>query len=126
MSAQGFDLGALGDVLSSLSADDIAALQDVAASVFSGGGGANARNQSPPKETSTAGAGEFGGPDLKSIARIASVLELLQSDGNDPRTALLQALRPLLSEARRPKVDQAMRMLQLFSLLPKLKATFGE
>lgn len=120
MSAMGFDPGALGDVLSSLGAEDLSALQGMAASLFSGAGqGAKAE----PRQ-SASGAGEtegFGMPDFESVAKIAALLELLQTDRSDPRANLLLALRPLLSEQRRPRVDQAVRMLQLFSLLPKIK-----
>ena len=116
MNAAGFDLGALGDVLSSLSAEDVAALQGMASSLFSG---AQEKERAAPPD---AGAEEgFGMPDFESIAKIMSLLELLKSDRNDPRANLLMALRPLLSEQRRPRVDQAVRMLQLFSLLPKIK-----
>ena len=118
MSAQSFDLGALGDVLSSLSEDDIAALQGMAASVFSDAA-KTPPNSAPPEQNAASGA--FGGLDLESIAKIASILEALQSEPQDPRTQLLAALRPLVGEERRQKVDQATRMLRLFSLLPKIK-----
>ena len=120
MSSKGFDLGALGDVLSSLSAEDLSALQGMAASLFSGAG--QGETAEPQQRAPAAGeAPGFGMPDLESIAKIASLLELLKTDRNDPRANLLLALRPLLSEQRRPRVDQAVRMLQLFSLLPKIK-----
>ena len=41
--------------------------------------------------------------------------------GQDPRTALLQALRPFLSDKRASKLDTALRLLQLGSLTPLLK-----
>ena len=119
MSGQGFDLGALGDILSSLSAEDVSALQGMAASLFSGAGQEGGGEFRPPSsKDETQG---FAMPDFESVAKIVSLLELLKTDRNDPRAALLLALRPLLSEQRRPKVDQAVRMLQLFSLLPKIK-----
>ncbi len=118
MSGQGLDLGALGDILSSLSAEDVSALQGMASSLFSGAG----QEGSGPRQSSGQGEAEnFSMPDFESVAKIVSLLELLKTDRNDPRAQLLLALRPLLSEQRRPKVDQAVRMLQLFSLLPKIK-----
>ena len=36
-------------------------------------------------------------------------------------SALLRALRPLLSHARQKKVDEAIRILQMLRLLPLLK-----
>ncbi len=123
MSGQGFDLGALGDMLSSLRPQDIAALQGMAQSLFSGAGQGSGTGAAgaPPTSGAGFGAGASSGSDFESLARMASLLELLQSERADPRTALLQALRPLLSEQRRPRIDQAVRMLQLLSLLPKIR-----
>ena len=127
MSAQGFDLGALGDVLNSLRPEDVAALQGMAQSMFSGAApaGEQSKQRGSASDAGTAGlfggTGGLGGMDLETLARIASLFDLLKADGNDPRTRLLQALRPLLSEERRPRVDQAVQMLRLFSMLDKLK-----
>ena len=45
----------------------------------------------------------------------------LQSQNDDPRTALLTALKPHLSEAKREKVDTAVKILRLLDLLPLIK-----
>ncbi|MBQ7597667.1 MAG: hypothetical protein IJU56_03710 [Clostridia bacterium] len=127
MSAQGFDLGALGDVLSSLRPEDIAALQGMAQSMFSASSpaGAQSKPQSAAPDSGSSGLfgglGSLGGMDFETLARIASLFDLLKADSNDPRAKLLQSLRPLLSEERRPRVDQAVQMLRLFSMLDKLK-----
>ena len=39
----------------------------------------------------------------------------------DDATRLLRALRPLLSQARQKKVDEALKILQMLRLLPLLK-----
>lgn len=44
-----------------------------------------------------------------------------QMQTNTPATQLLQALRPLLKEERRHKVDEALRMMRLLSLWPALQ-----
>ena len=123
MSDPGFDPGAIGDLLKTLTPEDIASLQDMAKTVFSGAGSdtTGAGPGEPAKGAPSGGVGAFGGLDLETITKLASVMELLQSESRDPRVELLAALRPLLGEERRPKVDQAARMLQLFSLLPKIK-----
>lgn len=56
---------------------------------------------------------------LNMVARIAPLLNKVNQE--DDSTRLLQALRPLLSEARRKKVDEAMKILQMMRLLPLLK-----
>ena len=56
-------------------------------------------------------------------AKLAPLLGQLNQE--DDSTRLLQALRPMLSEARRAKIDEAVRILQLMRLLPMLKELGG-
>ena len=42
----------------------------------------------------------------------------------DDRTKFIAALKPLLSEDRRKKADEAMRFLRLMDTLPLLKGLF--
>lgn len=56
---------------------------------------------------------------LNMVTHIAPLLNKVNQE--DDSTRLLQALRPLLSEARRKKVDEAMKILQMMRLLPLLK-----
>ena len=44
-----------------------------------------------------------------------------QMNTETPNTALLKSLRPLLKEERRHKVDEAIRIMHLLSLLPVLQ-----
>lgn len=48
-------------------------------------------------------------------------LILQQSRADDKNTRLLQALRPFFSEGRQTRIDQALRMLRLLSMLPALQ-----
>lgn len=63
--------------------------------------------------------GLFSGLDIGSIAKIAGLLSAAGSTSDDER--LLMALKPLLREENRGKVDTAMRLLKLISLLPLLR-----
>ena len=79
------------------------------------GGPSDAPDRSGPAQPSPEGPpppNETAAPDLD---RLAPLLSLLQSGGGaDPRSeALLNALRPYLSEARRKKLDRAIRMSAL-------------
>ena len=94
----------ISDILSSLSPDDINKLKEAAASVL---GSQSAPSQPEPQENA-------GSP-----ADLLSAFGKLTSD--DERTALLKALRPLLSEQRQKKTDEAIKLLRLMSLLPVLK-----
>ena len=57
-------------------------------------------------------------PDVSSIMR---VVNLLKNSGNDSRSGLLLALKPHLSDERQKRVDKAVKILKLVSLMPILK-----
>ena len=120
------DLGAL---ISQLLADPqrMQQLGQMAASL-----GLGAPAQSSSNETASCG----GLPDLSAVLGAApretkpaidpSLLLKLQSamqslSQPSPGVELLRALRPLLSEKRAKKVDDAVRIMQLVQLLPTLK-----
>ena len=60
----------------------------------------------------------LGAGEMQSIM---SIISRLKSTGNDPRTNLLNALKPHLSEPKREKVDTAIKILKVIELLPFLK-----
>lgn len=66
----------------------------------------------------TKSAGILGGDEISSLI---SAIGRLKSSGNDPRTQLLKALKPHLSEPRREKVDTAIKILKAVELLPLIK-----
>ena len=59
--------------------------------------------------------------DIGEISQIMGLVSKLQSQNDDPRAALLTALKPHLSEAKREKVDTAIKILRLLDLLPLIK-----
>lgn len=61
------------------------------------------------------------GIDPMFIKKLMPVINRLNSDTNDKRTALLLALKPNLSEERRAKVDAAVKLIKLIEMLPYLK-----
>ena len=58
--------------------------------------------------------------DLSGID-IARVLSAFKSKETDDRSRLLLALRPHLSQNRRERVDKAVKLLRLVSLMPMLR-----
>ncbi len=74
----------------------------------------------------SSGEGLFSGIDLGTMAKAASLLGAAASPNDDEK--LLLALKPLLREENRGKVDTAVRLLKLISLLPLLKESglFGK
>ena len=110
------DLGSLNldgieNIINSMSQKDIEDLSAMASQFFAG---SNDAPKSGYEEKSD-------GIDLEAVTRIASVLGRLSSQPKDPGCELLSALKPMLSPERRHKADEAIKMLQLFSLLPLLK-----
>lgn len=57
---------------------------------------------------------------LQTVMKLMPVLSSMNKD--DDNTRLLCALRPHLSEKRRVKLDESMKMMQMFKLLPILKS----
>lgn len=123
------DAGNINEILSSLSNEDIASLQAMAASIFgqkdSDGGGEHKGNQNHREEhrQNPAQDNPLGGIDIdpKTMAAIASVMGKLGQSRDDERTRFIAALRPLLSEKRRHRADEALKIMQLFEILPLLK-----
>ncbi len=76
----------------------------------------------PPAPPAPSPLGALGGvtPDmLQTVSRLAPLLNKVNQE--DDSTRLLRALRPLLSEARQKKLDEAIKILQMMRLLPLLK-----
>ena len=97
----------IGSILSSLSEEEMGNLSDMAQQ-FMGGGNANSETDSDL----------FGGIDPQMIAKLMQLLPLLQSKGDDERTRLIAALKPLLSPQRRKKADEAIQLMRLMDMLP--------
>ena len=63
--------------------------------------------------------GLFSGLDPEMLIKLMGLVEVLNKPDDTER--FLLTLKPLLREENRNKVDSAMRLLKLFSLLPILK-----
>ena len=86
----------------------------------------DAPEDSGSKDEVSQDGGRFSGLDLGSMAKIAGLLSAAGNTSDDEK--LLMALKPLLREENRGKVDTAMRLLKLIELLPLLKESgiFGK
>lgn len=118
MNIEDINMEEISQILSSLSDEDVEQLKGVAASFFPGQGTGQTKQKDekapPPKD-----GGEQ--PDFESIKKIMDIMKLLKTDVRDPRCDLLYALKPMLKKERQERVDQAAKMLQLLSVLPRLR-----
>lgn len=96
----------ISEILSSLTSEDMENLRTVAASIMGEGN----------KEQASETADNMFPPDM---------MKILGSLGNisakDNRTVLIEALRPMLSEPRQKKADEAIKILRLINLIPVLR-----
>ncbi len=99
----------ISELLSSLSEDDIRQLKNAANSIL---GSENQQKNENKSDTSNM----F---DMSMLANISKLSKTISED--DDRTALIKALKPLLSEPRQQKADEAIKILRLIQLIPILK-----
>ena len=115
----------LGSILNSLSPEDMENIKKAAASFMGNMEGANetSREKAPESKKSNDTAGDIfsglGMPDLSQLASLAPVFQAFNS--HDERLDFINALKPLLSEERRHKADEAMKLVKLMSVLPLLR-----
>ncbi len=112
----------INSILQSLSPEDMDNIKNLA-SEFLG----NAKTQTPEEEKKEAPVNlpdlsklsGMGMPDLSQLSSILPVLQMFNRPDN--RLEFINALKPLLSEGRRKKADEAMNLLRLMSVIPMLR-----
>ena len=55
--------------------------------------------------------------DVSAIFKMQSILSAFKSTNDDDRSRLLTAIRPFLSEERKPHVDSAIKLLKIASII---------
>ncbi len=117
------DLGSLNienieSIISSMSSEDMETLRTAAESIFSSAGQKEEKKESRQEKFSSANIFDGFNIDFETVTKIMSLMEKLRHQPQDPRCNLLLALRPMLTEKRQSKVDQAIKMISLLSFLP--------
>ena len=116
----------ISSILNSLSPEDIDNIKK-AAEGFLGG---TVNNQSDKKQedsrntkqNSKPSADAFSGLGLPDLSQLASLAPLLQAfNAHDDRLDFINALKPLLSQERQHKADEAMKLVKILSVLPLLR-----
>lgn len=105
-------MDSMKELLASLSSEDLAKLKGAAEGLL----GSREENMQTEKQTPSGPLSGDGGDIAEAVLRVAE-----QMNREDDRTRFLAALRPLLSEERRKKADEAVKFLKLMELIPLLK-----
>ena len=114
MNLDGINLENIGEILGNMSPEDMEKLSGLASELFGEG---ERKNEKSSGSTQGSFFG-FDGIDPASIGRIMDIMKRLNSRPSDPGCELISALKPLLSERRRKRADEAIAMLKMISLLP--------
>ena len=116
----------LNNILGSLSSEDIANLGRLAGEILGTNNNAQASAAAKADEPVQSGnasplppVSDMVLPDLSVLSRLAPLLSELNR--RDERADFIAALKPLLSEERRKKADDAIKIIRLVSVLPLLK-----
>lgn len=114
----------IGSILSSLSPEDMENIKNIASS-FLGESKSNA--QSPPLQPEKKEGAQQSFPDLTSLgmpdlSQLSALVPVLQAFNQpDSRLDFINALKPLLSQERQQRADEALKLVRLFSVLPLLR-----
>ncbi len=63
--------------------------------------------------------------DLETILKMKSIIDKINIKKDDPRSRLLQSLKPYLNENRQNRLDQYIQMSKIIELLPLLGGDFN-
>ena len=104
------------NLLSSISDEDMAKIENIADSLTEKD---NSQQSQEPKKSEAI-------PNLPiDMNMMQKIMGLMgQFNKEDYRTRLIEDLKPLLSDERKQKADEAVRFLQLMEVLPLLKGLF--
>lgn len=110
-------MDSINDLLSSISPQDMEKIKSVASGLL-GGEGETPQSAAQSVGTTTASGLSSVIPDDVSgmLMQVAA-----QMNKDSDKTAFIKALRPLLSEERQHRADEAMRFMKLMDTLPLLR-----
>lgn len=63
--------------------------------------------------------------DIETILKIKSIMDKMNLKNDNPRSRLLQDLKPYLNESKRNKIDQYIKLDKMIELLPLLGGDFN-
>ena len=99
--------------------DGISKIKSVAESLFSGD--EDSKPHAPVPNSTETQSGGFSLPDGFDFSKIMGLMSAFNNQRKDHRSDLLLALKPHLSTERQERVDKAVKLLKIVSMLPVLK-----
>ncbi len=120
MELKDFNPDAISDILSTLSSDDVENLSKIAEQFFSSEGSSSGKAK---EERHSSGFPCFDGLnfDADSMMKIMRLLNRMKNQPEDSRIRFLYALKPMLTKRRHHKIDEAVEILRIISILPLLR-----
>ncbi len=110
----------ISEILGSLSEDDMNNLKKIADGLL--GNGAQSKENEQDKQRRESGGFDLNSAKLPDISVLEKLLPVLNAlDANDERTRLISSLKPMLSETRQKKADEAIKIIKLLTVIPVLK-----
>ena len=108
----------ISSLLSSLSAEDVEKLKETAQQFF--GGDTVSNNPEPKRQDAPQVPAGIDMPfDPKLISGVARFSQMMNE--NDEKSSFILALKPLLSDSRKKRADDAVMMLKFFRIISLLQ-----
>lgn len=102
-------------LLSSISPEEMERLKSIASSIISD----SSQNKGGESEKSNVSSGAPSGISMDAFKPIMSVIGKMND--NDDRINLITHLKPLLSDERQRRADEAVKFLHIMQILPELR-----
>ncbi len=113
------------NILSSMSSEDMEMLSGMAQNLFSSMGQTEEKEKKsapPPKDSNPFSSFNI---DFETLSKIMGIMEKLRNRPEDPRCNLLMSLKPMMSEKKQGKIDEAIKIMSLLSFLPLIDELRG-
>ncbi len=112
----------IGSILNSLSPQDIENIKSVAADFLGSNAPSKQDTQKPQQNASLPDLITLSNLNMPDLSQISALLPILNAfNSHDNRIDFIEALKPLLSEGKRQKADEAMKLVRLMSVIPLLR-----
>lgn len=104
-------MDSINDIISKLSAEDIDELKNMANEFFGS-------SDEPKKEEKQADTPDFSSilGNAELLSKLTRIMGAMKKE--DDRINFINALKPLLSEGRRRRADDAMQLLKIIDIIP--------